>query len=167
MKKTIPSNEKGYGTYTLDTMAVAAYTERQNRKFGHPIHAALLGKCGYEYLTVLLGVPCAGGITYPADIQLNNETLVENFEKADIDILFYDRDFISQVQYLKENCPCIKKYICLQSVKKCPHSSTDPQILPCRKHRNPSETNRLCHDHLHLRYHRIRKRCYAVPRQHH
>ena len=23
--------EKGYGTYTLDTMAVAAYTERQNR----------------------------------------------------------------------------------------------------------------------------------------
>ena len=76
---------------------LAAYTERQNRKFGHPIHAALLGKCGYEYLTVLLGVPCAGGITYPADIQLNNETLVENFEKSDIDILFYDRDFISQV----------------------------------------------------------------------
>ena len=103
--------EKGYGTYTLDTMAVAAYTERQNRKFGHAIHAALLGKCGYEYLTVLLGVPCAGGITYPADIQLNNETLVENFEKADIDILFYDRDFISQVQYLKENCTCIRKYI--------------------------------------------------------
>ena len=32
--------EKGYGTYTLDTMAVAAYTERQNRKFGHAIHAA-------------------------------------------------------------------------------------------------------------------------------
>lgn len=117
--------EKGYGTYTLDTMAVAAYTERQNRKFGHPIHAALLGKCGYEYLTVLLGVPCAGGITYPADIQLNNETLVENFEKADIDILFYDRDFISQVQYLKENCPCIKKYICLQSVK---NVRTVPQI---------------------------------------
>ena len=62
-------------------MAVAAYTERQNRKFGHPIHAALLGKCGYEYLTVLLGVPCAGGITYPADIQLNNETLVETSRK--------------------------------------------------------------------------------------
>ena len=117
--------EKGYGTYSLDTMAVAAYTEKQNEKFGHRVHVAILGKCGYEYLTVLLGVPCAGGISYPVDIQSSNETLVENLEKADIDLVFYDRDFVPKVDYLKENCSCVKKYICLQSVK---NVRTVPQI---------------------------------------
>ena len=117
--------EKGYGTFPLDTMAMAAYTERQNQKFTHPVHIALLGKCGYEYITVLLGAPCAGGVSYPVDIQSSNEVLVENLTKADIDIVFYDRDFTSQVSYLKENCSFIKKYICLQSVK---NVRTVPQI---------------------------------------
>ncbi|MDO4467692.1 MAG: AMP-binding protein [Bacillota bacterium] len=117
--------EKGYGIFTLDTLAIGAYTEKQNKKFGHPIHAAIIGKCGYEYLTVLMGVPCAGGITYPVDIQASNETLVENLEKAEMDIVFYDRDFTSQVDYIKNHCSCVKKFICLQSVN---NVRTVPQI---------------------------------------
>lgn len=110
-------SEKGYGTYSLDTLAVAAYIEAQNGKKGAPVHAALLGKCSYEYLTVLLGVPSAGGIAIPLDVQLSNEKMIENLKKADVDILFYDREFSSQADLMKKKCPFIKRFICLQSRK--------------------------------------------------
>lgn len=109
--------EKGYGTYSLDTLAVAAYIESLNEKMGHRIHAAILGKCSYEYLTVLLGVPCAGGISIPLDVQLSPEKMKENLVKADTDVLFYDREFSSQADLIKRKCPFIKRFICLQSRK--------------------------------------------------
>lgn len=109
--------EKGYGTYSLDTLAVAAYIDSLNNKMGHPVHAAILGKCSYEYLTVLLGVPSAGGISIPLDVQLSPEKMKENLAKADTDILFYDREFSSQADLIKKKCPFIKRFICLQSRK--------------------------------------------------
>ena len=105
--------EKGYGTFSVDTMAIAAYVDGQNEKHGHPIHAAILGNCSYEYLTVLLGVPCGGGVSIPLDIKLSAEKMARNIKKADTDILFYDREFSSQADLLKELCPFIKRFICL------------------------------------------------------
>lgn len=109
--------EKGYGTFSTDTQAVASYIDSQNEKLGHRVHAAILGKCSYEFLTVLLGVPCAGGISIPLDVQLSLDSLVENLTKADVDILFYDRDYAGQVELVRERCPFIKRYVCLQSQK--------------------------------------------------
>lgn len=109
--------EKGYGTFTTDTLAVAAYIDSLNEKLGHRVHAALLGKCSYEYLTVLMGVPSAGGISIPLDVQITNEALLENLEKSDVDILFYDREFSSQAELIMEKCPFIKRFVCLQSRK--------------------------------------------------
>ncbi len=109
--------EKGYGTYSADSLAVGAYIEAQNEKLGHRAHAALLGKCGYEYLTVLLGVPCGGGVAIPLDVQISVEKMAWNLRKADADILFYDREFSEQADLLKEMCPFIKRFICLQSRK--------------------------------------------------
>ena len=109
--------EKGYGTFTMDTMAIAAYIHEQNEKIGHPVHAAILGNCSYEYLTVLLGVPSGAGVSVPLDVKLSAEKMVRNLKKADIDILFFDREFSSQAGLLKELCPFIKRFICLQSRK--------------------------------------------------
>ena len=109
--------EKGYGTFSADTLAVGAYINSQNAKMGHKAHAAILGKCSYEYLTVLLGVTCAGGVAIPMDVQNSIEKMVENLEKADTDILFYDREFSSQADLIKEKCPFIRRFICLQSRK--------------------------------------------------
>lgn len=109
--------EKGYGTFTMDTMAIATYIHEQNEKFGHSVHAAILGNCSYEYLTVLLGVPSGAGVSVPLDIKLSAEKMARNLKKADIDILFFDREFSSQAELLKELCPFIKRFICLQSRK--------------------------------------------------
>ena len=109
--------EKGYGTFSMDTMSVAVYIEGQNKKAGHKIHAAVLGKCSYEYLTVLLGVPCGGGVSIPMDVKLTAQKMAENLKKADTDILFYDYSFSSQADELRELCPFIKRFICLQTRK--------------------------------------------------
>ncbi len=109
--------EKGYGTYSVDTMAVAAYIAEQNHKRAHAVHAAILGKCSYEYLTVLLGAPCGGGVAIPMDVKLPVDKMAENLKKADTDILFYDYEFSSQADLLKELCPFITRFICLQSRK--------------------------------------------------
>lgn len=109
--------EKGYGTYTSDTLAVAAYIEHLSETLGHPVHGALLGKCSYEYLTVLLGIPCGGGIAIPLDVQQKDDVMARNLTKADVDILFYDRDFSQQAELMMERCPFIKRLVCLQSRK--------------------------------------------------
>ena len=109
--------EKGYGTFAQDTMAVAGYIRAQSEKYGHSVHAALLGKCSYEYLTVLMGVPCAGGVSIPLDVQASEQTLVDNITKADTDMLFFDIAYISYLDIIREKCPFIKRFVCLKSVK--------------------------------------------------
>ncbi len=109
--------EKGYGTYAGDVFAVAGYIKEQNEKYGHDTHAAILGRTSYEYLTVLMGVPCAGGVAIPMDIQMSIDNLVDSLKRADTDILFIDIEFGSYLDILKEKCPFIKRYIALQSVK--------------------------------------------------
>ena len=109
--------EKGYGTYAGDVFAVAGYIREQNEKYGHDTHAAILGRTSYEYLTVLMGVPCAGGVAIPLDVQMSIDNLVDSLKRSDTDILFIDIEFGSYLDILKEKCPFIKRYIALQSIK--------------------------------------------------
>ena len=109
--------ERGYGTFVQDTLAVACYIHAQSEKYGHPAHVALLGKCSYEYLTVLLGTPCGGGVSIPLDIQASTDTLIENLKKADVDILFLDYSFKSQFDVIKKKCKFIKRFVAMQVVK--------------------------------------------------
>ena len=109
--------EKTYADIAADSIAIAAWAEEQSHKNGHKIHAALLGKCSYEYLAALLGVTSSGAVSIPLDTQLNKETFVDNLNRSDTDILFFDWEFRSQAGFIKEKCPGIKEFICLQKVK--------------------------------------------------
>ncbi|MBQ9437644.1 MAG: non-ribosomal peptide synthetase, partial [Lachnospiraceae bacterium] len=110
--------EKSYAQICGDAEKIAAWTEEKAQEYGHPLHAALLGRCGYEYLAVLLGVTGAGSVAVPMDAQLSNENLQANVNKADVDILFYDWDCESQASFLRENCGNVKSIICLQRVRR-------------------------------------------------
>lgn len=109
--------EKTYTDLAADSLAIAAWTEEKSHKNGHKIHAAFLGKCSYEYLVSLLGVTSSGAVSIPLDIQSNKETFVDNLNRSDTDILFFDWEFRSQAGFIKEKCPGIKEFICLQKVK--------------------------------------------------
>ena len=109
--------EKTYKELADDSHAIAAWTEEQSKKAGHKIHAAFLGRCSYEYLAALLGVTGSGAVSIPLDIQLNKEAFIDNLNRSDTDILFFDWEFRSQAGFIKEKCPGIKEFICLQKVK--------------------------------------------------
>lgn len=51
------------------------------------------------------------------DMKLTAQKMAENLKKADTDILFYDYSFSSQADELRELCPFIKRFICLQTGK--------------------------------------------------
>lgn len=125
--------EKGYRTFAMDTRAVTAWTAHKNQEAGRKLHVALIGKCSYEYLTVLMGVANAGSIAVPLDVQLSKEGLEENLKRAEVDLLFFDYDYLSEAEYLKEHCDNIQGIICIQQRRS--HFST-PQIH--REYRTPA-----------------------------
>ena len=110
--------EKSYAQISADTDKLAAWAEEQAEAYGHKLHVALLGKTGYEYLTVLLGVTASGSVAVPLDVQLSPDNLVANARKADIDILFYDWEYEPRASYLIENCENIKRIICFQRIRR-------------------------------------------------
>ncbi len=109
--------EKTYKEFTTDCIAVAAWTEEKNKNEGHKVHTALLGRCSYDYLAVLLGTVSAGSVAVPLDVQLSKEGLCDCIERSDIDIVFYDWEFNSQIEVIKEKCKNVKEFICLQKRK--------------------------------------------------
>ena len=125
--------EKGYRTFAMDTRAVAHWTMNKTGELGKKLHVAIIGKCSYEYLTVLMGVAAAGSIAIPMDVQLSKEGFIENLNRAEADIIFFDYEYLSDAEYLMEACDCVQEIICLQQRKE--HYCT-PQIH--REYRVPS-----------------------------
>lgn len=106
--------EKKYRELSQDCDSIAIWTEEKSQRRGRKVHTALLGRCSYEYLAALLGTVSAGCVAVPLDIQLSKEGFADNLNRSDVDILFYDWEFRSQVEVIKGTCPNIKHFICLQ-----------------------------------------------------
>ncbi len=110
--------EKSYREFLEDTTKLGVWAEEISDVMGHPLHAAIIGRASWQYLAVMFATAGAGGIAIPMDVQLSNEAMVTNLLKAETDVVFYDWEFHSQVGYIKDHCPGIKKFVCLQEMKK-------------------------------------------------
>lgn len=64
-----------------------------------------------------MGIMANGNIAIPLDVQMNLDTLVDCINRADIDYLFYDWDFLENVEVAQELCPNLKGSVCLQNRK--------------------------------------------------
>lgn len=109
--------EKTYEELAVDSKAISCWIDKLSNDKGHRMHAAMIGRCSYKYLTALLGVVNAGGVAVPLDIQLSKEGFQENITRADVEVLFYDWEFQSQVEVIKKTCPAIKYYVCFQNLR--------------------------------------------------
>lgn len=105
---------KSYAEFALECDAFSTWIEKKNSEAGHKVHVALLGKSSYLYMTVLMGTVSAGAVAVPLDSQLSKECLEDCLKRSDVDIVFYDYDFTSQISVLKEKCSNIKDFICIQ-----------------------------------------------------
>lgn len=107
-------------TYTefLDLcQRVAKWTEEKNSTHGQNIRIGILGISSKPFLAALMGIMTNGNIAISLDVQMNLDTLVDCINRADIDYLFYNWDFLENVEAAQELCPNLKGTVCLQNRK--------------------------------------------------
>lgn len=109
--------EKSYRETYKDSLRAARWTAKAAKNIGHRPRVALLGKTSYEYIVAMFGILGGNGIAIPLDTQLTKDDLISNITKADTDVIVYDWSFRSEISYIMDKCPGIKKFICLQRVK--------------------------------------------------
>ena len=109
--------ERSYKELAVESKKIGEWAAQVQRTLGHTLHAGFYGKVGFNYLAALFGVNGAGGVCVPLDVQLSASDLQRNVNHADVDILFYDFDNISQVSYIKEQGSSVRQYICIQNIK--------------------------------------------------
>ncbi|NME82125.1 AMP-binding protein [Clostridium sp. SM-530-WT-3G] len=106
--------EKSYAEFALECDAMSTWIEKKNKEIGHRVHVGILGTSSYLYLTTLMGTVSAGGVAALLDVNLSKEDLADHLDRSDVDIIFYDWDFISQVSVIRQKCKNIKQFICIQ-----------------------------------------------------
>ena len=104
-------NEKGFKTFFEDALRVSLYLKKEAD--GNEVRAGLIGTSSIGYLTSLFGIMLSGGVAVPIDPQLNAEEVADNLDRADVTLFFYDSRFKRIIDRLKELCPNIRTYICL------------------------------------------------------
>ena len=102
--------------------AFASWTMETAKKLGHSIKVGLLGSAGPHYIALMLGVMAGGGVSVPLDIQLDFETLSDNLNRSDVDVLFYDWDYVRRIQGIEDRCPGLSAIYCLRQGRNVPCS---------------------------------------------
>ena len=101
--------EKRFGEMLEDSRRVASFLRGQGEGVKH---AGLLGSSSIAYVTCLLGCVIDGNVAVPIDPQLGAEEIMDNLNRADVTVLFYDKRFQPVVDAMGEGCPQIKAFVC-------------------------------------------------------
>ena len=102
--------QKTFGHLLEDVRKVSSWLAEQGEG---TIHAGLLGTSGIAYITSLLGCVVNGNVAVPIDPQLSAEEIMDNLNRADVTVLFYDQRFHPLIESMKSVCPWIRSYVCL------------------------------------------------------
>ncbi|OUM58602.1 hypothetical protein PIROE2DRAFT_16080 [Piromyces sp. E2] len=92
------------------------------------IHVGILGRNSINYLLIYISAIFSGNVTIPLDPNLYINALAYCVNHGDVDIIFYDSEYQSQINDLKAKCPQVKKYILIDQ-----SHSHDPEIA-CLDH---------------------------------
>ena len=94
--------------------AISAWTMEQNKKLGRAVKVAMLSPNNPVYTKVLLGVMCGGGISIPMDPKITHETLCNCINRAQADIIIYDKTIQLNKDDILEKCKTIKDIFYMQ-----------------------------------------------------
>ncbi len=93
--------------FKKETNAIATWTSKQSEKIGHKVRVAMLSPNNSLYAEMILGVMCGGGVSVPIDPQMNQDTLCNCINKAEVDILIYDKSIHFDRDEIYEKCNCL------------------------------------------------------------
>ena len=99
------------------------------RSGGRRIHCAVIGLTSSAYLTAYFGTVIGGNVIVPLDAQMGAEDLCDHLNRSDSEVLFYDKRYAAFIPAVRENCPNINTYVCMQDDPKQEDVFFMPQIL--------------------------------------
>lgn len=85
-------------------------------------HIAIIGKTSYDWIVSYLSVLYAGMVAVPIDILLSTEEYLELLERADVDLVFCDKKYLSDIE--KSDSKGLKKIICINDSQVLENKST-------------------------------------------
>lgn len=85
---------------------------------GKRMHIAVLGKTEYEYIIAFSAILISCNVAVPFASEISVSEAADLFERADIDMLFYENDFSKKIEELKEKCPRVKYYFNMGDLEK-------------------------------------------------
>lgn len=103
-----------YTEFASDAYAVCNFIKSINRE---RIHIGFIGKTGYEYIACLTGMILSGNTAVPMAPDTGIDDAVYLFDKADIEILFCEEEFMDKAYQIKERCPLLKKIVSLGDIE--------------------------------------------------
>ncbi len=94
-----------------DTDAIAAWTLRQNKKLDKRVKIAMLSTNSPLYTKMLIGIMCGNGVSVPIDPQINPESLYNCLNKAEVDIIIYDKSIPLDRKTIFNKCKNIQNIL--------------------------------------------------------
>ena len=93
-------SEKTFGQFCGDAFRISAFLKD---KFGKTIHTATIGPTSYYYLVSHIGSMIGGNTGVPIDAQLAPADVAELLDRADVEVLFFDKRFAAALPTFKAN----------------------------------------------------------------
>ena len=116
--------DKSFNDFYNDACRVCSFVN-EVRGGGEPVHAAVIGPSSYAWIVSYFGTVFGGNAAVPLDALLNPEGIIELLNRSDSVIFFYDARYEKLIPLLKQNCPNVAKYVCINSSAPAENSTGD------------------------------------------
>lgn len=104
--------DKSFNDFYRDACRVCSFVN-EVRGGGEPIHAAVIGPSSYAWIVSWFGTVFGGNTAVPLDALLTPEGIIELLNRSDSSIFFYDARYEKLIPLVKQHCPAVVKYVCI------------------------------------------------------
>ena len=129
--------ERSFRRTQQDSLAVCRFLRHISER---KLHVAIMGKTSYHYITCLTGTLMSGNVALPLSPDISQAEAAMLLERADVEVLFYDREIEEKVESLCRHCISLKKAVEIDdaqfekiyadSTPRSPTSRSTPKPLP-------------------------------------
>ena len=139
--------DQSFNEFYRDACRVCSFVN-EVRNGGEPIHAAVIGPSSYAWIVSYFGTVFGGNATVPLDALLSPEDIIELLNRSDSSIFFYDARYEKLIPILKQNCPAVVKYVCINRVAPAENANGDIELNAVLKKYSPDEPDPVSPDAL-------------------
>ncbi len=130
--------DKSFNEFYRDACRVCSFIN-EVRAGGEPIHAAVIGSSSYAWIISYFGTVFGGNAAVPLDALLNPEGIIELLIRSDSSVFFYDARYEKLIPAVKQSCPNIKKYVCINRSAPAENANGDIELSTILDSYEPSE----------------------------